>query len=434
MFTICISNFLLFTVLLFSRSSATTTQSQCDAQLVESIPDGVKFEQDLGLKSTHSTFLDIIRGSKQSIQIASFYWSMLCSDVNNSIPSSCQKGEDVMQALNDALRAKISVQIAFSGKTEDIDKNEDLKLLRQNGAQIVGVDFRRLLGSGILHTKFLISDNKTLYIGSANMDWRSLTEVKEMGIFIQNCPMVAQDLEKIFQAYWILGQPGSQVPTEWPIHLSTVYNMDNPMQINLSGQKVKLYISNSPPALNPPGRTNDIDALVKVIQSAQSSIGIEVMDYVPTFYGSQKYWPKIDNALRQAVFEKPINISFLGTRWKYTKRNMLLSLQSLNQLRYVKYGGSISVKLLTVPSTEAQALVDHSRVNHCKFIVTDNMLFIGTNNWSPDYFEKTAGVSFSLMLDSSALESSDSVDLRTRLGQVHARDWNSEYSTYISDK
>ena len=113
---------------------------------------------------------------------------------------------------------------------------------------------------------------------------------------------------------------------------------------------------------------------------------------------------------------------------------MLLSLQSLNQLRYVKYGGSISVKLLTVPSTEAQALVDHSRVNHCKFIVTDNMLFIGTNNWSPDYFEKTAGVSFSLMLDSSALESSDSVDLRTRLGQVHARDWNSEYSTYISDK
>ncbi|XP_074602745.1 5'-3' exonuclease PLD3-like [Brevipalpus obovatus] len=431
MIPICFQNFFIFTVLLISRSSATSSQSQCDAQLVESIPDGVKFEQDLGLKSTHSTFLDIIRGSKQSLQIASFYWSMFCSDVNNSIPSSCQKGEEVMQALTDALQAKVSVQIAFSGKTEDIDKNEDLKLLRENGAQVVGVDFERLLGSGILHTKFMIADNKTLYIGSANMDWRSLTEVKEIGIYIQNCPLVAQDLEKIFQTYWILGQPGSQVPSKWPAYLSTVYNMDNPMQINLSGHQAKLYISNSPPALNPPGRTNDIDALVKVIRSANSTIGIEVMDYMQTFYGSQKYWPVIDNALREAVFQKPININFLGTRWKYTKRNMLLSLKSLNKLRYVKWGGSINVKLLTVPSTEAQSLVDHSRVNHCKFIVTDNMLYLSTNNWSPNYFEKTAGVSFSLMFDSPALESSDSVDLRTRLEQVHARDWHSEYSTYI---
>ena len=36
---------------------------------------------------------------------------------------------------------------------------------------------KRLLGSGILHTKFIIADNRSFYLGSANMDWRSLTQV-----------------------------------------------------------------------------------------------------------------------------------------------------------------------------------------------------------------------------------------------------------------
>ncbi len=35
----------------------------------------------------------------------------------------------------------------------------------------------RELTSGVLHTKFWIVDKKHIYIGSANMDWRSLTQV-----------------------------------------------------------------------------------------------------------------------------------------------------------------------------------------------------------------------------------------------------------------
>lgn len=35
----------------------------------------------------------------------------------------------------------------------------------------------RKLTSGVLHTKFWVIDKKHVYIGSANMDWRSLTQV-----------------------------------------------------------------------------------------------------------------------------------------------------------------------------------------------------------------------------------------------------------------
>lgn len=35
----------------------------------------------------------------------------------------------------------------------------------------------RALTSGVLHTKFWVVDKRHIYIGSANMDWRSLTQV-----------------------------------------------------------------------------------------------------------------------------------------------------------------------------------------------------------------------------------------------------------------
>lgn len=38
------------------------------------------------------------------------------------------------------------------------------------------VDFGRL-ANGVLHSKFWIVDRKHVFIGSANMDWRALTQV-----------------------------------------------------------------------------------------------------------------------------------------------------------------------------------------------------------------------------------------------------------------
>lgn len=45
------------------------------------------------------------------------------------------------------------------------------------GIQVRKVNFGRLT-RGILHTKFWIVDRRHIYIGSANMDWRALTQVK----------------------------------------------------------------------------------------------------------------------------------------------------------------------------------------------------------------------------------------------------------------
>lgn len=49
-----------------------------------------------------------------------------------------------------------------------------------------------------MHTKLWLIDRTHVYVGSANMDWRSLTQVKELGLLAMNCSCIARDIGKIF--------------------------------------------------------------------------------------------------------------------------------------------------------------------------------------------------------------------------------------------
>lgn len=61
--------------------------------------------------------------------------------------------------------------------------NNDSELLSKMGvADVRNLNFSELHISGILHTKLWIVDNKHFFVGSANMDWRSLTQVKTSDI------------------------------------------------------------------------------------------------------------------------------------------------------------------------------------------------------------------------------------------------------------
>jgi phospholipase D3/4 len=45
--------------------------------------------------------------------------------------------------------------------------------------KVRSVNFPKLMGGGVLHTKLWIIDGQHFYVGSANMDWRSLTQVRK---------------------------------------------------------------------------------------------------------------------------------------------------------------------------------------------------------------------------------------------------------------
>ncbi|XP_030380632.1 phospholipase D3 [Scaptodrosophila lebanonensis] len=406
----------------------------CDLQLVESIPIGLNYSaKSPKFLSTFDAWKLLLDKANKSLDLGSFYWSLRGEDVNCN-DSSAALGEEIFSRLlqNANNQDNINIRIAQS-EPSDISPNLDTKLLANYGAaKVVSINFPKYFGGGVLHTKLWIVDNQHFYLGSANMDWRSLTQVKELGVLAQNCPQLASDVAKIFKAYWYLGSDtNAPIPHKWPYEYSTNYNDQQPMHLNLNmAYAMNGYISNSPPPLTADGRTHDLDAIIKTIENAMDFVYIAVMDYFPLIiYGpKQRFWPYIDNALREAAVERGVAIKMLISWWKHSDPSEDNFLRSLQDLSMERKHVDIQVRRFIVPMDPDQARIPFGRVNHNKYMVTDRIAYIGTSNWSGDYFTDTAGIA--LVLKDTLASAKNS--LRQELQNIFERDWNSPYAHKFS--
>ncbi|VDM50343.1 unnamed protein product [Toxocara canis] len=293
-----------------------------------------------------------------------------------------------------------------------------------------------MLFSGILHTKAWLVDDKHLYIGSANIDWRALTQVKELGIAVFNCPCLANDASKLFDVYWQMGAPNTQVPSSWPADLSTIYNANNPMDVLLNTEQSAVYLTSAPPEFCPAGREHEIDAILRVIRTARQFIHISVMDYIPALLYSENnhYWPVIDDELRAAAYNH-IHVKLMMSRWKNTRKQLYSFLRSLADINaglpcisvfnpntgrkqcLANSTGSVEVRIFEVPAFGNQSQIPYSRVNHNKYMVTDNSAYI-------------AGVGVVIQSDNSMQVSQIVNDVNEK---IFMRDWNSQYASSIYD-
>lgn len=88
------------------------------------------------------------------------------------------QGEQVFQSLLHAGKHRgIKIKIAQNAPTQDQPNTDTEFLVRRKAAEVRSLNFAQLLGGGVLHTKLWIIDRTHFYVGSANMDWRSLTQV-----------------------------------------------------------------------------------------------------------------------------------------------------------------------------------------------------------------------------------------------------------------
>lgn len=129
-----------------------------------------------------------------------------------------------------------------------------------------------------------------------------LLQVKELGATVYDCPCLAEDMSKIFEVYWALGDVNATIPDKWPQDYSTNINHLNPMPVSLNDSTssvylavkfysrqnlmeyifiFKLMIQSSPPQLCADGRTSDVDSILHTMDQAREYINIAVMDYIP---------------------------------------------------------------------------------------------------------------------------------------------------------
>lgn len=396
----------------------------CSFVLVESIPEGLSFNSSASHPSIYSAWQQLMSEARSSLDIASFYWTLTNKDTGTHEPSAAQ-GEAVLQSLA-GLSQKLTVRIAVNTPHEP--QLDDLGVLTRAGAHIRTVNMKELT-TGVLHTKFWVVDKKHIYIGSANMDWRSLTQVKELGAVVYNCSCLAADLLKIFEAYWFMGQ-SQTIPSPWPSSFSTAYNQDSPLQLSFNSSQANVYLSSSPPSFCALGRTSDLQSILSVIDEAQSFIYIAVMNYLPTmeFSHPKKYWGSIDTALRRVAYERRVAVKLLISCWPSTQPLMFPFLRSLSSLQDPQNRLDVQVRLFVVPSSPSQKEIPFARVNHNKYMVTDKTAYIGTSNWSGDYFVNTAGAALVVQQENP----SEGATVQEQLQAVFERDWSSAYSSPLT--
>ncbi|KAG8143733.1 putative Phospholipase D3-like protein [Naja naja] len=396
-------------VALFPRVDHGCSDS-CRSVLVESIPEGVTYDDNSTVgPSTFETWQSLLRNARSSVDIASFYWTLSNQDTHTHDPSASQ-GEEVLRELLHATSRGVVLRIAVNPPSARIPST-DLQLLEKSGAQIRQVDLPRLT-RGVLHSKFWIVDHLHVYLGSANMDWRALTQVKELGAAVYNCSCLAQDLGKMFEVYWTLGLPNATIPSPWPANYSTTYNKETPLELKLNGTEAAIYFSSAPPALCAPGRTDDLQSLLSVIEGAQEFVYVAVMSYLPTMEFSHP---------------RRVHLRLLVGCWKHSKPNMFPFLRSLAALQDNRTHYSLEVRFFVVPANETQAKIPYARVNHSKFMVTDKVAYVGTSNWSGDYFLHTAGSALVVAQGPAG----DQPTFREQLQRIFERDWNSRYSRQL---
>ncbi|XP_029094673.1 phospholipase D4 [Monodon monoceros] len=398
----------------------------CRLVLVESIP------QDLppapGSPSAQplaQAWLQLLDAARESVHVASFYWSLTGPDTGVN-DSSSHLGEALLRKLQQLPDRNISLAVATSAPTL-VQNATDLQVLVARGAQVRHVPMGRLTG-GVLHSKFWVVDGRHIYVGSANMDWRSLTQVKELGAIIYNCSRLAQDLDKTFQTYWVLGAPRAVLPKPWPRNFSSHINCFQPLQDYFDGVPTTVYFSASPPALCPHGRTRDLDALLAVMGGAREFIYASVMEYFPTtrFSHPARYWPVLDTALRVAAVSRGVRVRLLVSCWLNTDPSMFPYLRSLQALSNPAANVSVDVKVFIVP-VRNHSNIPFSRVNHSKFMVTEKTAYIGTSNWSEDYFSSTSGVGLVVSQRASSTQPG-AAPVQGQLRQLFERDWSSRYA------
>ena len=457
------------------------------ASLVESIPVGLEdLRGTAGVMYTEDVLVRMTRGAQSTIDLTAMYWGLLPDPAGEDEKGFTDaqfdtmragEGRALFEALREAAGRGVSIRIlqspGFSGQKQESDA---LKEEFPEKVAIHSVEMGKWYGgSGIMHQKIWIFDARHIYLGSANMDWKSITQVKEMGVSVEDSPELAADAMTYFDTWWAFSAltPKSaeifdpvaridrMVPpwstlvadpddrAESPLdgdEFATDFSSTNPLPITLNGEHGGVFLTGSPGEVRGRGRTWDGDGLVHTIDDACRSICVSVMDFGPIGLYSRRsagatintgiipndtpvWWPSLFDALLSAALTRKVYVRLLVSKWAHTSgliEPLLVALQKAADAgRADSYmsSGQLEIKQFIVPgwdstTGENRKYPGHTRVNHTKYIVTDRRINIGTSNMTWDYFASTAG---------SSLNSNHPSLVRT-LQAVFDRDWASSYA------
>ena len=398
-FTIAFLSFALATNVAIAATADTTFQ------IVESVPEATSYGQP-GVPRTQKVWLDMVYGARESIDIAAFY-------VTNKPGKAL---EPVIRALVARAKAGVKVRLMIGRRfyRESLKSIETLKGTPNLEIRVLPVDS---LTGGVLHAKYFIVDDSIVFVGSPNWDWRALSQIHEIGVRINN-RRFARTFEAVYNFEWKLAGhpdlPRALRAAVRPPAFSPVTEGNPVILHDGKGDVAVAFPAFSPPSLIPKWVNTEQPALVRLIESAQHTLRIQVMTLSALIhYGPRGYWKEVDNAVRDAA-ARGVKVKIIVANWslRWPVQAYLKSLAVLP---------NITVKFNALPPAP-EGFIPYARVEHCKYAVADDdKAYIGTGNWGWSYFNNT--------VDASVFFSG--IGPVSTLVKIFDRDWNGPYVTVL---
>lgn len=324
-------------------------------QLCETRP----LETSLGdptLPTAQASWVEMIDGAKRTVDLEHFYLSHRPG----------QALQPVLDALGRAVGRGVKVRLLLdAGMYATYPRTAD-SLASLPGVTLRRIDVKRQAG-GVQHAKFMVVDRADAFIGSQNLDWRSLSHIHELGVRMRD-PVLAAAVARVFDRDWAscdTTQPAPRAaanPPRWP------------RRVPMPGGAADVWVGASPMSMNP-GLPWDRDLLLERIHRARREIVAQVLQYGVGGRG------KADSTLHHALLAaagRGVRVQLIVSDWAVGSRNE----DALRDL--ARHGVQVRISRLEQWS---EGYIPFARVEHCKFLVTDReWLWVGTSNWEPSYF------------------------------------------------
>ncbi len=313
---------------------------------------------DGSLPTAVDEWVDMIQGARQEVDLEHFYLST----------KSGEALDPVLDEIGRAAARGVRVRLLLDAGMHRTYPEPADSLARLPGVSARFVDYHRLAG-GVQHAKFMIVDDREAWLGSQNLDWRSLSHIHELGARVRLAP-VAQTFNDVFETDWAAADstskpaPADLHPVKWPI----AFRQD--------GVPGRLWASASPRALTPASIPWDHDVLLERVNAAKHEIVAQVLTYGTGGHGD------IDSTLHRALLAAAAR----GVQVKLIVSDWVVGGHGEADLRALAATPNVEVRISEIADW-SHGYIPFARVEHCKYMVADtSWLWLGTSNWEPSYF------------------------------------------------
>lgn len=366
-------------------------------ELVESIPVETTLDNE-DIRNTPELWLEMINGAKRTLDFGEFYISH-------------KEGEaltPILEAVTAAADRGVQVRFVIDGNmyktypetADELNENPNIEVRIYHLSSITG---------GVLHAKYFIVDDREVFLGSQNFDWRALKHIHELGLRISDKD-IAGFYKELFELDWRLSDRDTDTG-------AVLASLERRPELAAYKLKDKNYGNSGiiPTASNPRiiyhSANWDETQLLNLIDHAEENIRIQLLSYSPLSRGG--LYEQLDFALRRAA-ARGVQVQMILSDWNFHSPRI----EYIKSLHAIP---NIELRFSTIPEA-SEGYIGFARVEHCKFMVIDDEKFwLGTSNWSKSYFHQGRNLGIIVQNEKMA----------KRVSGIFMKSWDSEYCSPV---